>query len=82
MVQREACHQHGQHHRQGCSRPHQPPTEAQGSRGRDDSEAQQVGLWTSSIGRFASGHPLAGQLKERIQAVKAKWSALREKAHP
>ena len=28
----------------------------------------------------ASGHPLAGQLKERIQAVKAKWAALREEA--
>ena len=28
----------------------------------------------------ASGHPLAGQLKEMIQAVKAKWSALREEA--
>ena len=29
---------------------------------------------------IASGHPLAGQLKERIQAVKAKWAALREEA--
>merc|ERR1719402_407121 len=28
----------------------------------------------------ASGHPLAGQLKERIEAVKAKWAALREEA--
>ena len=29
---------------------------------------------------IASGHPLANQLKERIQAVKAKWAALREEA--
>ena len=55
-----------------------PAAEAQGIRGLDDAEIQQVPVRPLATGQemIKSGHPLAHQLKDRVRVVQGKEAML------